>query len=141
MIDVIALGITSAGAIGLAAYTTVKAIGASRQWAASEVAAASTREQLIDVRFDLEMTRGTLAESERRARALEELLNAQPHPNSDLRRDDVATRLARLGVSKEWDGPTGGDSIPADAAAELSVEPAPGSPNAVPLPAGHATVR
>lgn len=133
MIDVIALGITSAGAIGLAAFTTVKALSASRSWAASEIAAASTREQLIGIRFELEMTRNTLKESERRAKALEELLNAQPAPNSDLDSSDVATRLARLGVSKEWDGGPG-RAADTDGGTALPDDAAPAAPDALPLP-------
>lgn len=106
---VIALAVALAGALSLIGWLAYVALGARSATADEREDHVATRGELERVKFEREVIAGRLADTERMATALQEVLaDAQTNPNADLDRADVTARLRRAAQAA-----TVGGAIPA----------------------------
>lgn len=139
MISEIMLGVPLIGAVGTCIWLFKRAANAGDAAADARVSQVQTQAHLERAQFEADALRTALANSERRADALEGVIadEVARDPNPDLARNDVRGRLLRFSQATR---PSAGATDPG-AAADLSPTAAATSPRAAELPAGSATVR
>lgn len=121
MIPELLAGISGAGllaTIGSTIYFAVKHSRAVEHAANVQVAQAHVEGEFARAEFEIETLRQQLDLAERRADALQEVLNEEANSNADLRGDDVATRLLRFAkATASRTAPDSGDAVVSEAAA------------------------
>lgn len=130
------LGTTIAGALGVIVWLVHGSIAAAGAAADARVAQTATEAELERAHFELETTKQSLAATEKRAAALQEVLSdeLEKAPNPDLARADVAGRVRR--IFDRWQAADANRSaVPAEPAAAV---PAAAPAEAPAAPAVHA---